>query len=289
MARKTTADAAKDKAAKQKKLIIILALVMVLAVGYAYKTMSGLNGAPAASKPQAVAAGAVNPPASAPAPTTPAPAAPTLAGNPVASTGTPAATPAATPSGTDSSSLVSVVIPTADQGQLQSFSRFESKDPFASSASSSPTAGTSGSGKGSSGSGSPPATPPTPPAPPAPPPTTAVISVNGTSESVLMGHVFPAANPVPSTNGLFDLVSLTAHTAVVSIVGGSYAGGSQTLTLKENKPVTLVNTADGTRYTLVLYPQGTVAPVSAPTGGSSVPPSAPSSPSSPGTTTTSGG
>jgi hypothetical protein len=36
------------------------------------------------------------------------------------------------------------------------------------------------------------------------------------------------------------------------------------LTLKVGKPVTLVNTADGTRYTLVLQPQGTVAPTPSP-------------------------
>jgi hypothetical protein len=51
----------------------------------------------------------------------------------------------------------------------------------------------------------------------------------------------------------------------VAIAGGSYASGSQTLTLKVNKPVTLVNTADGTRYTLKLNPQGT-----APSGSSGV-------------------
>src|SRR5438067_8154126 len=147
MARKTTADTAKDKAAKQKKLIIVLGLVMVLAAGYAYKTMSGLNGAPAASKPQAVAAGSVAPPTSAPAPTTPAPAAPSLAGNPLAATPT-APAPASAPSGTDSSSLIAVVVPTAGAGQLESFSRFESKDPFASATGSS--GATSGSGSGAS-------------------------------------------------------------------------------------------------------------------------------------------
>jgi hypothetical protein len=76
--------------------------------------------------------------------------------------------------------------------------------------------------------------------------------VNGTSESVATGGAFPAATPV------FQLVSLTASTAQVAVAGGSYSTGAQTLTLKVNKPVTLVNTADGTRYTLTLLPQGTV-------------------------------
>jgi hypothetical protein len=112
-----------------------------------------------------------------------------------------------------------------------------------------------------------------------------VISVNGLSEEVASGGNFPVANPVASSNGLFQLISLTAKSAKVAVVGGSYASGSQTLTLNANKPVTLVNTADGTRYTLLLYPQGTAAPAAAgaasPSGGSAPSPTAPA-----GTTTT---
>jgi hypothetical protein len=114
-----------------------------------------------------------------------------------------------------------------------------------------------------------------------------VISVNGLSEEVASGGNFPVANPVASSNGLFQLVSLTAKSAKVAVVGGSYASGSQTLTLNANKPVTLVNTADGTRYTLLLYPQGTAAPAAGatpPSGGSA--PSAPTPTAPAGTTTT---
>jgi hypothetical protein len=57
-------------------------------------------------------------------------------------------------------------------------------------------------------------------------------------------------------------VSLSNSSAKVSVVGGSYASGSQTLTMSVGKPVTLVNTADGTRYTIELMPQGTVATAS---------------------------
>ena len=56
----------------------------------------------------------------------------------------------------------------------------------------------------------------------------------------------------------------------MAVAGGSYASGAQTVTLKVNTPVTLVNTADGTRYTLILLPQGTVpsaAPASAGASG----------------------
>jgi hypothetical protein len=101
-----------------------------------------------------------------------------------------------------------------------------------------------------------------------------VISVNGSSETVMTGANFPAATP------MFQLVSLTDTTAKVAVAGGSYASGAQTLTLKVNVPVTLVNTADGTRYTLELYPQGTVAP----TGSSSS--SGAATTTAPATTTT---
>ena len=277
--KKKTADAAKDKAAKQKKILILLVVFLALAVAYAMHTMSGLNSGSTggSSKPQAVAAGQIAPPSSAPAAL---PAAPSLAATPRPAD--PAATTA--PSGTDASSLISVVVPKAGQGQLESFTRFASKDPFAAGLPATPSSGGS-KGSGSSGSGSTPATPPTPPSPP---PSSAVISVNGSSESVPSGMNFPAANPVSSANGLFQLVSLAAHTAKVAIVGGSYAGGSPTVTLKENKPVTLVNTADGTRYTLVLYPQGSVASATS-SGASSSSSGSSSAPSSPGTTTTSGG
>jgi hypothetical protein len=89
--------------------------------------------------------------------------------------------------------------------------------------------------------------------------------VNGTSESVAAGSNFPAANPV------FQLVSLSNTTAKVAVAGGSYSSGAQTLTLKVNKPVTLVNTADGTRYTLTLLPQGTIPNATGVPGTSTTP------------------
>jgi hypothetical protein len=266
VARKNAADSAKEKAAKQKKMAIGLSVVLALAMAYAVHTMIGMGGG-AASAPQAADTTATVTASTAPAgaPVTPsAPAAPSLGS--VA----PAATTAAT-----SAQLVSAVPQSAGTGQLQSFSRFESKDPFNAGG---PSAGTTAKQPSSSSSGgtprapkapAAPAAPPAPPAAPAPAPTNAVISVNGSSETVASGSNFPAANPV------FELISLTATTAKVSVVGGSYASGSATLTLKVNKAVTLVNTADGTRYVIVLMPQGTLPSSS---GSSASPPA--------GTTTT---
>jgi hypothetical protein len=101
-------------------------------------------------------------------------------------------------------------------------------------------------------------TEPVTPATTAAPPTTAgpnvvlpflsaVISVNGVKEGVNVKLDFPAEAPV------FHLVSLTRKTAKISVAGGSLADGSHTLTLRRGKALTLVNTADGTRYRLVLF------------------------------------
>ena len=261
MARKVVADAAKAKAQKQKKTVIVLGVVLALAMAFAVHTMMSLNKAPSASaRPQAA-----DPSATTVATTTPvAPATPT--GLPAAPTLSGAGAPTSTTS-TSSTQLIAAVTPPADAGQLQSFSLFESKDPFHAKGPGSTSASTPSSPtpSGSPKSGA----PKTPPAPPTPPPTTAVISVNGVAESVTSGGNFPASNP------LFQLLLLTAKTAKISVVGGSYASGAATLALTVNKAVTLVNTADGTRYTIELMPQGTV------------PPAAPASSDPTATTTTS--
>jgi hypothetical protein len=214
---------------------------------------------------------------------TPTLAAPTLGGSQA---------PASTPS-TDPSLASSTPPPVAD-GQLSSFSLFASKDPFAqqlsdsaassssSSSSSGGSAGGSSSSGGSSSGGEGVSSSGSGGSASAPTPGTAVISVNGTLYSVAAGNDFPDASSTdPSVQPLFHLVSVTAHSAKISIVGGSYASGSATVTLEENKPVTLMNTADGTRYKLILKPVGTaVAAPAAPTSTTSttvtVPP--PSSP-----------
>jgi hypothetical protein len=146
--------------------------------------------------------------------------------------------------------------PTVQDGQLASFSRFASKDPFnqqlSDNKSSSPSSSSGGTGSGSAGSGG--TSSPQIPSGSKPQPGSAVISVNGTLYTVATASDFPQANP------LFHLVSVTAHSAKISIAGGSYSSGAATVTLNENKPVTLVNTADGTRYTLILKPLGTGVP-----------------------------
>jgi hypothetical protein len=203
---------------------------------------------------------------------TPTLAAPTLSGTPQ---------PSATPT---TGSLASATAPGFQDGILSSFSRFASKDPFSQQIDANKSSSPSSSGSGAPTSGG--STPSSPAGSGhAPGPGSAVISINGVLYSVQVGTDFPSASTSdPSASPLFHLVSLSKHTAKISIVGGSYANGGSTVTLRENKPVTLMNTADGTRYKLVLKPQGTNVPSTAPSSSGTtstveLPPASP--PSSP--------
>jgi uncharacterized membrane protein YgcG len=245
--------------AKQKKQKIILAVLGVVFLGVAAfmgpKLWKQLH--PPPLPPRVIPANGGNPVAGAPTL-----AAPTLGG---------AQEPGATT--TDASGALVASTTTVQDGQLASFSRFASKDPFSQQLSEtqgapSSSGGTSSGGTSSGGT----ANPGLPSAPGnAPAPGSAVISVNGTLYTVATKTDFPQASSTdPSVVPLFHLVSVTAHTATISIAGGSYATGAATVTLRENKPVTLMNTADGTRYTLVLKPLGTaVSTGTASTGSSS--------------------
>ena len=169
-------------------------------------------------------------------------------------------------SSTDPSLASAAPAPTLADGTLTSFSRFASKDPFAQQVSDEKLPSSSSSSSGSSKSSGSGTQAPSSSGGTAPRPGTAVISVNGTLYTVAVGSDFPEASSTdPSVVPLFHLVSVTAHSARISIVGGSYSSGAPTVTLQENKPVTLMNTADGTRYKLILKPVGTAVPGAAPT------------------------
>jgi len=265
---KKALDPAKAKAAKQKKIAIgggaLLLVVMAIEVPMMMKRLHRPTTPPVAEAATVATPGA-------PATTDPL-APPTLDGTATVAVATPAA-----PTG-----LVADPQTPAGPGQLAAFSRFETKDPFA-------PANTSTTPAAPSMPKTPtvptPPTPPkapsggtsTPPAPPVPPPTSAVSSVNDQPESVAVGGDFPAANP------MFHVVSLTETTAKIAIAGGSYANGSATLTLRVKKPVTLQNTADGSRFTIELLPQGTAAPTPGASGSSTVPAT-----TTPATTTSAG-
>jgi hypothetical protein len=272
MARKSKQDVAKAKAAKQKKIAIGGGVLLLALVGYqAPKVMKMMNQKP---KPPIVSAVTTTPGSTSVAPTDPnSLAAPTLGGTPTAAAPT-------TGSDVSPSNLVSAVPVAPDPGQLEAFNRLATKDPFAVQVSASGAGASSGSGSKRSTKPPPVSTTPTPaptpspttPAPAAPAPSSATISLNGELLSVSVGTDFPQSGATFNRVGsIFHLVSLTASTAKISIVGGSYADGANTITLTMGKPVTLQNTADGTRYVLILEPAS-----AAPSGSSG----------SPGTSTT---
>jgi hypothetical protein len=141
------------------------------------------------------------------------------------------------------------VLPAPQSGQLLAFSRFRSKDPFTQQidleAAAAGTATAPASGKQTKPSSSQKTS--TPPSTGTPAKlTSADISVNGNTETVAVGAQFPASSPT------FVLVSLTKSAAKIAIAGGSLEGKKQTVTLKKGVPLTLMNTADGTRYVLRL-------------------------------------
>lgn len=161
------------------------------------------------------------------------------------------------------------------EGQMANLTTFRTKDPFvqqentgavgeASTPATSATAASAASAAKPSTATTKPTTAPTtaptlappsstgvtPPPAPAPAPTSAVLSVNGVQEAVNAGSDFPASEP------LFHLVSLTTKSAKISIAGGSLASGAPTVTIQLGKPTTLMNTADGTRYVLLLVSVG---------------------------------
>ncbi|HEY7706495.1 MAG TPA: hypothetical protein VH968_04940 [Gaiellaceae bacterium] len=238
---------AKAKAKRQKIIAGVLGLVLVSVLVFQAPTILGMFSGSSSST--ATEPAATPPPAPAPAaPGAPAPATP----------GAPA-TPAA---GGGSATLVDTdPVPTPTPGQLVTFDRFESKDPFVQQVSDAPPSSTSGEetpapgedneapagdekqpgldgpheilgGTGSTGGEE-------------TAPTGAKIAVNGTEYTVAVGGEFPENDP------MFKLVSLKKGVAKIGIAGGSYANGSQTISLKKGgKPVTLMNTADGTQYVL---------------------------------------
>jgi hypothetical protein len=81
-----------------------------------------------------------------------------------------------------------------------------------------------------------------------PVPTSALIATNGVCEQVSVKGTFPASE------NIFRLVSVAkdGKSVQVGIVGGSFDSGQPTATLKVGDKITLVNTADGTRYVIEL-------------------------------------
>jgi hypothetical protein len=228
----------KAKAKRQKIIAAVGAVILlgVLAIQVP-RTMKMLN------------AQAPPPPTASATPTT---GDPSVLPTPGSVGGTPT-TPAAG-GGSGGTLIDSDVAPSPETGQLVSFGRFQSKDPFKQ------QIDLDAAAEGGGGGGEEPAEPGAPakpggmtpgkPGAPAAAAGTAVISVNGVEETVAVKAEFPKDAPV------FRLASIAGGKARIGIAGGAFASGSPTLTLEQGTPITLVNTADGVRYELELISVG---------------------------------
>jgi hypothetical protein len=204
-----------QKEAKQKKLLIVLAPVFLGLAAWQgppmYKAL--FAGSPPPPPPPAQTAAV---------PTDPAAGAPTTQQD-----GTTPTAPTAGLVDTDPP-------PTAGVDRLVSFSRFTARDPFkVTVGQTEEPVGTGTDDTGSSGEQA----------------TSALLEVNGTSQSVSVGDSFPATDPT------FKLVSLTSEKAVVGLVTGTFEGGQDTVDIAVGEQVQLV--ADGgTSYTIKLVSVG---------------------------------
>jgi hypothetical protein len=201
MAKRSAADLAKAKEAKQKKLLLVLLPFFLLLVAWQgpkmYKSLFAQPPPPEAA-----------PATTAPTATTPAaPAAP----------GTPAPAPAA------GSLADSEPLPSAAQDQLLSFSRFSSRNPFI------PPVGTVVEQPDADAAAL----------------TSAVIDVNGVSETVSVNGTFPASDPA------FQLVSLSETAAVVGLTSGAFEGGQANVQIAVGERVELV-ADDGVTFTVTI-------------------------------------
>jgi hypothetical protein len=247
-----------DPKAKAKRQKVMLAVGSVLLLGLLAfqvpRTMKMLKSPTASSS-------------SSPSTTTTSTAGSTALAPPSLDGSSTAATTASSAASTASTSTDGVSDPSnplpPNSGQLVSFSKFKSKDPFHQQISdcTGDSSGTGAAGCVSSttsassnrASTQKPSSSSRPSSlltggsnPVAAKVTQATISVNGIAGTVTLGGSFPASAPV------FTLVSLTRTSAKIGIAGGSFESGAATVNLKKGKAVTLMNTADGARYTLRL-------------------------------------
>ena len=246
-----------DRKAKAKRQKVILAVGSVLLLGVLAfqvpRTMKMMKSPTASSSPSPSTT------TTSVAGSTPL-APPSLDGSSTAATsGSGAASTAST--STDGVSDPSNPLP-PNSGQLVSFSKFKSKDPFHQQISdcTAESSGPGGCGSSTTSPSAKPASTQKPGSSSAPSSLVvtsgskpiavkakqATISVNGTAGTVTVGGSFPTSAPV------FTLVSLTSTSAKIGIAGGSYENGAATVTLVKGKTVTLMNTANGARYTLRL-------------------------------------
>ena len=241
-----------QKAAKQKKLLMILAPVLLIAVAIQVpRLLGGDEAAPDETSTAESVEGAEGAEGGAPPPepgATPAdPAAP--AGDPLAGDGISLAAPTAASLSevADSDPLAEV-----DNTELVSFSTFRGSDPFVQlvegpseeeEAEAAEEAADPGSDPGGGDLGDPGVIE-----------AFAILEINGEQEVVQVGQTFPADDPA------FRLVSVQGLASIsFGLVEGSFSSGIDTLDLEAGRSITLVSQPDGFRYTIRLVQLATDA------------------------------
>jgi hypothetical protein len=227
----------KQKEAKQKKLLMVLApvfLILMVWQGPGYLKMLTGGDDPVAV-PTDTSGGAVPTtpdPSTAPPPTTVVPG------------GTPEPAPGTAPTG-----LVDSDRPAApDAGQLIAFDRFVGKDPFRQIVDMTPPAsdpptvtpqpnppppGGNGDGDGDGDDDDEPAVP-----------VAAVLSVTGSKETVKLDGSFPESEK------LFVLKRLTRTSAWIGLVAGEFSNGRDSIEVELSETLNLVSQPDGIRYAI---------------------------------------
>ena len=231
-----------QKQAKQKKILLILGPLLLIAVAIQIPKLLGGSEEPAADEAAAVEgaeAGESAPPASPAAPAEPGES-PDVPGDPLAGGGLGVAPAVGRLAEVEDSDPIAPV----EISELISFSTFIGDDPFVQLVQPPPQApesggseeGASGDGSGGSGVGDPGAIE-----------TLAILEINGEQEVVAVGGSFPADDPA------FRLVSVDGQAAIAfGLVEGSFSTGIDTLDLETGKSITLVSQPDGFRYTIRL-------------------------------------
>lgn len=228
------------KQAKQKKILIVASIMLVILLAIQLPKLMGGSKKSATATPAAQTAAT---PGTDGAAVTPAAA-------------TPAATPTAAAGLTAPTRLTESSGPKPGKEQLASFSLFAPKDPFVqqikvetpgapgaapAAAPGGAVSGGKSAGKSASGGGG---------VKVAAVPTYATVSVNGDPQALVVKDVFPVDDP------MFRLVAVAPKSIKVGIAGGRLTSG-KAVKLEMGKKLTLVNTTTGARYTLELLYTGT--------------------------------
>jgi hypothetical protein len=251
----------KQKEAKQKKLLLVLAPIFLILIvwqapGYVKMLTGGDEPVATTTETPTTPVGTTPDPATAPPPSTSAPG------------GVPVPGPTETPA-----ELTDSDRPTAPEaGQLISFDRFVGKDPFRQIVDMTPpapsnptvtppstdpggsggndngggsdgnaddggdgggdTGGGNGNGNGGGGDDDPVV------------PTAAVLVVNGVKETV------PLEGTFPKSEQLFVLRKLSESSAWIGLVAGEYSNGKKSIEVEVGEKLNLVSQPDGIRYTI---------------------------------------